>query len=149
MVDFIKSNLHANRIEAKFFEIEITESVIENSELVIPQLNSLKRLGVGISIDDFGTGYSSLHFVNKLPIDTLKIDKSFIRDMLGNDNEGLLVKAIIDIGNTLKLTVVAEGIETEKHLNKLVQLNCSLGQGYYFSKPLRASELELKYLKKD
>lgn len=142
LVHYINSCLSSYQIETKFFEIEITESVMEDFELIIPQLHVLKNSGVGISIDDFGTGFSSLNFIKNLPVDTLKIDQSFIRDLLNDENNNLLVKAIIEIGNTLKLNVVAEGIETEEHLKKLKDLACPVGQGYYFSKPLNVLEIE-------
>jgi diguanylate cyclase len=142
LVDYIESCLAAHSIDAELFEIEITESLTADFKLIIPQLTALKNKGIGISIDDFGTGYSSLNFINGLPIDTLKIDQSFVRELLINEKNSLLVKSIIDIGNTLNLDVVAEGIETEEQLNKLVELNCPLGQGYFFSKPLGALEIE-------
>lgn len=142
LVGYIKSSLSSYQIDPKYFEIEITESVMEDFELVIPQLKSFREIGIGISIDDFGTGYSSLSFIKSLPVDTLKIDQSFVRDLLNNDNNSSLVKTIIEIGNTLNLSVVAEGIETEEHLKKLVQLECPIGQGYYFSKPLDVLGIE-------
>lgn len=148
LVDYIESYLSLYKIDPKSFEIEITESVMEDYDLVVPQLNSLKELGIGISIDDFGTGYSSLNFIKNLPVDTLKIDQSFIRDLLSNENNSLLVKMIIEIGNTLNLIVIAEGIETEEHLSKLKNLDCPVGQGYYFSEPLDAFEIETSFLKK-
>jgi diguanylate cyclase len=147
LVNYVESCLSASKIDAKYFEIEITETVLEDFDLVIPQLTSLREIGIGISIDDFGTGYSSLNFIKNLPADTLKVDQSFVQDMLSNTNNSLLVKTIIEIGNTLNFTVVAEGIETEKHLHKLIELNCPVGQGYYFSKPLDAVEIESRFLK--
>jgi diguanylate cyclase len=147
LVNYVESCLSASKINAKYFEIEITETVLEDFDLVIPQLTSLREIGIGISIDDFGTGYSSLNFIKNLPADTLKVDQSFVQDMLSNTNNSLLVKTIIEIGNTLNFTVVAEGIETEKHLHKLIELNCPVGQGYYFSKPLDAAEIESRFLK--
>ncbi|MCL6572909.1 MAG: EAL domain-containing protein [Bacillus sp. (in: Bacteria)] len=148
LVPTIGSNLHTFTIDAKYFEIEITESVIEDIELVIPKLNMLKEMGVGISIDDFGTGYSSLNILKDLPIDTLKVDQTFIRDLVGSSRNHLLVKTILEIGKILDLKVVAEGIETEEQLNQLLKLNCPIGQGYYFSKPIRHTELENKFFKK-
>ncbi|PMC36656.1 GGDEF domain-containing protein [Bacillus sp. UMB0899] len=141
LVDYIEERLKTYKINAELFEIEITESLLADYDLTIPQLTALRKSGVGISIDDFGTGYSSLNFINDLPVDTIKIDQSFIQG-LNNMKNRLLVKTIIDIGNTLNLNVVAEGIESEEQLNKLVELNCTTGQGYYLSKPLDALELE-------
>lgn len=145
LVNYIERCLDLYKIDAKFFEIEITESLMADFELTIPQLTAVKERGVGISIDDFGTGYSSLSFITNLPVDTLKIDQSFIRGLLSNENNRLLVKTIIDIGNTLELDIVAEGIETEEQLEELIALNCRYGQGYLFSKPLSALEVESRY----
>jgi len=147
LVNYIETCLTSQRIDAKFFEIEITESLIADYNLIIPQLTALKNMGVGIAIDDFGTGYSSLSFINELPIDTLKIDQSFIKGLLANEKNRILVKTIIDIGITLKLFVVAEGIETKEQLSILNELNCPFGQGYYFSKPIDACEIESVFFK--
>ncbi|EPD52311.1 diguanylate cyclase (GGDEF) domain-containing protein [Paenisporosarcina sp. HGH0030] len=146
-VPFIESCLYSYSIEAKYLEFEVTESVIENIDLVMPKINSLKALGVGISIDDFGTGYSSLSMLKNLPFDTLKIDQSFIRDLIGNSQDLSLVKTIISIGQTFNLNVVAEGIEKEEHLHLLAELDCPMGQGYFFSKPIRPEQLEVEFFK--
>lgn len=146
-VPFIESCLYSFSIEAKYLEFEVTESVIENIDLVMPKINSLKALGVGISIDDFGTGYSSLSMLKNLPFDTLKIDQSFIRDLIGNSQDLSLVKTIISIGQTFNLNVVAEGIEKEEHLHLLAELDCPMGQGYFFSKPIRPEQLEVEFFK--
>jgi len=149
LVQYIESCLAFHKVDAQFFEVEITESLIADFMVIIPQLTAIKGKGIGISIDDFGTGYSSLNFINNLPIDTLKIDQSFVRGVLNNEKNSSLLKAMIDIGKTLKLDVVAEGIETEEHLNKLIELNCPLGQGYFFSKPIDALEIETIYFNKN
>lgn len=146
-VPFIESCLYSYSIEAKYLEFEVTESVVENIDLVMPKINSLKALGVGISIDDFGTGYSSLSMLKNLPFDTLKIDQSFIRDLIGNSQDLSLVKTIISIGQTFNLNVVAEGIEKEEHLHLLAELDCPMGQGYFFSKPIRPEQLEVEFFK--
>ena len=145
LIPFIELSLHSYNIEARYLEIEVTESVLENFELVIPKITSLKELGVGLSVDDFGTGYSSLSLLKNLPFDTLKIDQSFVRDLIENSKDISLIKTIITIGKTFNLNVVAEGIETEEHLNLLGQLECPMGQGYYFSKPIAAEELENRF----
>ncbi|QCR31906.1 GGDEF and EAL domain-containing protein [Lysinibacillus sp. SGAir0095] len=149
LVNYIQTCLASHNIDANFFEIEITESLIADFNLIIPQLTALKDLGIGISIDDFGTGYSSLNFINILPIDTLKIDQSFVKALLSNKKNSILAKTIIDIGVNLDLVIIAEGIETKEQLNKLVELNCFFGQGYFFSKPLDALEIESTYLRKN
>lgn len=145
LIPFIESCLYSFTIEPRYLEIEVTESVIEHFDLVIPKINALKELGIGISIDDFGTGYSSLNLLKNLPIDTLKIDQSFVRDLIGNSQDISLVKTFISIGKTFNLNVVAEGIETEEHLQLLSELECPMGQGYFFSKPIRPSELEKNF----
>jgi len=147
-IPFIESSLCQYNIKPHYLELEVTESVLENFELVIPKITALKELGVGLSIDDFGTGYSSLSLLKNLPFDTLKIDQSFVRDLIGNSKDLSLIKTIINIGKTFNLNVVAEGIETEEHLNLLGQLECPMGQGYYFSKPISATELEEKFFSK-
>jgi diguanylate cyclase len=147
LVKFIQDSLNAVKIDAEYFEIEVTESVFEDLDLVIPKLNALKEIGIGISIDDFGTGFSSLNLLKDLPIDTLKIDQSFIRDLIVNTKDNALVQLILEIGIALNLRVVAEGVETEEHLQLLKSFGCPIGQGYYFSAPIPASELEAKFLK--
>lgn len=139
--------IEAYDVDPKLFELEITESVMENVEEILPTLEEIRSIGVGISIDDFGTGFSSLSYLKSLPIDTIKIDRSFILDLIHNKDDEAIVKSILDIGNNLNLSVVAEGIETEEHLHILNELGCPIGQGYYFSKPLSAIELEEKFLK--
>ena len=145
LIPFISSSLYSFNIDANYLELEVTESVFENVELVLPKIQSLKELGVGLSIDDFGTGYSSLSLLKNLPFDTLKIDQSFVRDLIGNDKDIALIKTIIAIGKTFNLNVVAEGIETEEHLNLLAQMDCPMGQGYYFSKPIPSELVEKQF----
>nr|WP_246628997.1 EAL domain-containing protein [Mesobacillus maritimus] len=145
-VAFIKGTLNSSNVDPAYFEIEITESVLGDHDVVVPKLDQLKGLGIGISIDDFGTGYSSLSMLKNFPIDTLKIDQSFVRDSIDNAQNNLLIKTIIEIGNILNLNVVAEGIETEEHLALLVQYDCSIGQGYYYSRPLHPADFEVQFL---
>lgn len=120
--------------------LEITESlVLRDAEQVWADLRELRELGVRIAIDDFGTGYSSLSYLRQMPVDVLKIDKSFIDDILHSDEQLALVEAILNLAHTLKLAVVAEGIENQAHRLKLMQLGCPYGQGYLFSKPVPAA----------
>lgn len=144
--EYIEMCMMATRVEPKYFEVEVTESVFEDFEIVHPILTQFKKMGIGISIDDFGTGYSSLSLLTKLPVDTLKIDQSFIRGGMHDSKDLALVKSIIDIGINLNLNVVAEGIETEKHVNLLKKFGCPSGQGYLFNPPLTAGEIEDTYL---
>lgn len=126
----------------RHFELELTEtSVMNNAEFAIDVLGELKKMEVKISIDDFGTGFSSLSYLKRLPIDALKIDQSFIRDLTVDPDDASLVMAIITLAHNLKLEVVAEGVETEEQLNFLRLLRCDEIQGFLFSKGLPADEL--------
>src|SRR4051812_2464301 len=122
-------------------EVELTESVaMQDSEQHVTKLHALRDLGVRVSVDDFGTGYSSLAYLRNLPIDYLKIDRTFVRDMNVDRNDAAIVRAIISMAQSLHLGTVAEGIETREHASQLLALGCSTGQGYFFSKPMPASE---------
>ncbi|MBU9719890.1 MULTISPECIES: putative bifunctional diguanylate cyclase/phosphodiesterase [Bacillaceae] len=146
-VDSISTTLRQSGIDPALFELEITESMMESVEEILPTLEKIKQLGVGISIDDFGTGFSSLSYLKRLPIDTIKIDRSFIFDLVQDSSDVAIVKSILDIGTNLQLSVVAEGIETEEHLRLLKDLGCPIGQGYYFSPPVPVEKIEELYLK--
>ncbi len=139
----VKKALALSEIDPGCLVIELTESVLmQNSEDVLATLTQLKKLGVRIAIDDFGTGYSSLSYLHRFPIDILKIDRSFV-EQLGRIEEGAgLTRAIITLGDTLGLEVVAEGIELEQQQRELIELGCVAGQGYYYSKPALLHELE-------
>ena len=128
-------------VDPSGLELEITESVImEDEEVASSKLKELKSLGVQLTIDDFGTGYSSLAYLRYLPVDSIKIDKSFV-DGLGQDSkDGLITSAMVSLAQTLGLSVVAEGVETVKQLRQLRKLGCDLAQGNYFSKPLTSEE---------
>ncbi len=135
--------LELSGIDPGCLVIELTESVLmQNTEDVLARLNQLKKLGVRIAIDDFGTGYSSLTYLHRFPIDILKIDRSFV-EQLGKIQDGAgLARAIITLGETLGLEVVAEGIEIEDQQRELIELGCVAGQGYYYSRPALLHELE-------
>ncbi len=122
-------------------ELEITESIlIQHSELIIQKINQLRTHGIQISMDDFGTGFSSLNYLKKLPVDTLKIDRSFIQDLETSEHSSAIVKAITMLAQYLNINVVAEGVETIGQLEKLKEPKCNQIQGYYYSKPLIATE---------
>jgi len=146
-IQFISEMLQEAGLEANYLELEITESLMQNLENSTIILNQLKELGVLLSVDDFGTGYSSLSYLKHLPIDKIKIDKSFVDDIISHSNQGMMVKTIIDMGVNLKFTVIAEGIETEEQVKFLTQNACQIGQGYYYSKPLSAQKLKEFLLK--
>lgn len=136
-----------NSFDTNLLTLEITESLfIENVDHVIEILETLKSKGIKISLDDFGTGYSSLSILKKLPIHELKIDKSFVEDILDKKSSEKLVKTIISIAKEFDMKIVAEGIETIEQKSLLTKLKCDLNQGYYFSKPLKKDDLE-EYIK--
>ncbi|OMP65627.1 hypothetical protein BTO28_16520 [Domibacillus epiphyticus] len=141
-VQMVANVLKDTGMSPQFLELEITESMTVDIEHTIATLQQLKHLGVHISIDDFGTGFSSLNYLKQFPVDTLKIDQSFVRELHNNPNDETIVKTIISMAHNLNVNVVAEGIETKEQLVFLQQHLCNEGQGYFFSKPLPANELE-------
>ncbi|MBI2784089.1 MAG: EAL domain-containing protein [Gammaproteobacteria bacterium] len=146
-VSCVSEALTRFNIEPGLLTLEITESaLIENIDSVIARLSELKRMGVIISVDDFGTGYSSLYYLKHLPLDEIKIDKSYVRDILDDTNDAAIVESIIAIAKNLQLRTVAEGVETEDQARVLRALGCSLHQGYLYSRPLPAAEFERLYL---
>ncbi len=127
----------------RFLRLEVTEShVMENSDVAITIMNRLCDLGVQISIDDFGTGYSSLSYLQRLPINYLKIDRSFINLMNSNHENGEIVRTIVMLAKNLNMKVIAERIETEEQALKLINLDCQFRQGYFYSKPTDAIQAE-------
>lgn len=138
----IQESLAATGLQPNHLSVELTESIlIEDVEGTISQLSSLKALGITLAVDDFGTGYSSLSYLKRFPIDILKIDQSFIRDILDDANDEAIVNAIIGMGRSLGLTVLAEGVETVAHRDYLIQQQCHFAQGYLYCKPKPAEEL--------
>ncbi len=135
-----KLNITSGRItglDPAWLELEITESVVmKNSEQAIRTLRQLKSMGIALSIDDFGTGYSSLSYLKRFPIDNIKIDRSFIKDIPGNSNDLSITHTIIDLTHNLRLKVIAEGVETSEQLEFLREHGCDEMQGYFFSRPL-------------
>jgi len=121
--------------------LELTEGiVIENMDDTIEKMLDIKKLGVHFSIDDFGTGYSSLAYLKRLPLNTLKIDQSFVRDVTTNTNDAVIVEAILSMAKHLGFKTIAEGIETKDQVDFLNKSGCHAYQGYYFSKPLPVDE---------
>jgi diguanylate cyclase (GGDEF)-like protein/PAS domain S-box-containing protein len=138
----VRQTIDAHGVPANTLELEITESVLmENSELITRMLNDLKNAGVNLAIDDFGTGYSSLSYLKRFPIDRVKIDQSFIRDLSIDTDDVAIVKAIIAMAKTLRLRVIAEGVETEAQLDLLRNEGCHEYQGYLYAKPMPADEV--------
>lgn len=138
----IDDALRTSGLSPESLDLEVTENfLIKQPELLVPKLFKLREKGISISMDDFGTGFSSLSYLKKLPIDTLKIDRSFIQDIGSDKDDESIVKAIIVMCHSLGIEVLAEGVETDPQLQFLQEHNCSLIQGYYFSKPLPPQEL--------
>jgi diguanylate cyclase (GGDEF)-like protein len=134
LTSVVKSALENSRLEPGYLELELTESaVMHDAEKSAETLEALSKMGVHISIDDFGTGYSSLSYLRRFPLDKLKIDRSFIRDLLLNPDDVSIVRAIISLAHNLRLRVVAEGVETAEQLEFLRRLGCDQYQGYYYS----------------
>jgi diguanylate cyclase (GGDEF)-like protein len=141
LVGLIKQILAETQLAPECLELEITETIaMHNIELTIDILNQLNQMGISISIDDFGTGYCSLSYIKNFPIHTLKIDRSFIRDLTTNTQDVAITTAIIALAQGLNLSVVAEGVETEEQCNLLKILKCELMQGYLFSCPISGEE---------
>jgi EAL domain-containing protein (putative c-di-GMP-specific phosphodiesterase class I) len=135
--------IQASGLDPSTLELEITESmVMAHGESAVEVLESLKSTGVHITIDDFGTGYSSLAYLKRFPIDSIKIDRSFIRDLPGDPGSAMITRAVIALAHSLRLQVVAEGVETEAQLAFLRTLNCDEFQGFYLYRSLPQSELD-------
>ncbi len=135
----IRQVLEETGMEPSRLELEITESVLmQNIDHTIATLRAIKSLGIRLAIDDFGTGYSSLSYLQRFPVDVLKIDQSFVQDLNGDSNDAALVNAIISLGRSLNLNIIAEGVETLDQLAFLKAHDCEEGQGFYFSKAVEA-----------
>jgi EAL domain-containing protein (putative c-di-GMP-specific phosphodiesterase class I) len=129
-------------VPPSLLELEITESTILADPIrAMHVLSRLSGMGVRLAIDDFGTGYSSLAYLKRLPVDELKIDKSFVQGMQEDENDAVIVRSTIDLGRNLGLKVVAEGVETNEAWRQLAALGCDVAQGYYLSRPVPAAEL--------
>ncbi len=142
LLESVRRALGDSGLEARYLELELTESMMmNNAEHFITTLHALKSMGVQLSIDDFGTGYSSLSYLKRFPIDRLKIDQSFIRDIVTDTGDATITRAVIALGHSLNLKVIAEGVETAEQLAFLRANQCDEIQGYYFSRPLAAGAL--------
>lgn len=140
----VEKAVNKHKIKAAFLKLELTESlVLDNVEDTIDKMNALKEFGVRFSMDDFGTGYSSLSYLKRLPLDQIKIDQSFVRDITTNTTDMLMVKTILDLGKNFGMHVIAEGVETNIQLQMLEMSGCTSFQGYLFSKPVLIDEFNL------
>jgi diguanylate cyclase (GGDEF)-like protein len=148
LVSVVNSALENANLKPEYLELEITESLgMKNPELTLRTLNELKSKGIRISIDDFGTGYSSLSYLKRFPIDTIKIDRSFVSDIQSNTNDAAIVVAIIALAHSLKLKVIAEGVEKPEQAEYLREHGCEKVQGFLYSPPICSDSFEKLFLK--
>ncbi len=147
LVERIQEVLGETGLAAEWLELEVTESIVaDDIERITKVLDELKVLGIGVAIDDFGTGYSSLSYLTRLPFDKLKIDQSFVRNT--DRQNWAIVRAVVQLARSLELKIVAEGVETMESMHQLRDLGCHIGQGYYFSRPVPATEF-VEYLEEN
>ena len=143
LVEDIKKTIAENKLSPEFIKLELTESLLmENSLGVKTTISQLKSIFVQLAIDDFGTGYSNLEYLQRFPFDVIKIDRCFINNIIHNPDKISLTKAIIQIGRSLELEIIAEGIESEAEVDFLISNECDLGQGYLFSPPVPVDKFE-------
>jgi EAL domain-containing protein (putative c-di-GMP-specific phosphodiesterase class I) len=143
LIHSVRRALEETRLDAEFLEVELTESaVMSDPEESIAILEQLSSMGVLVSVDDFGTGYSSMSYLRRLPIDKLKIDRVFINEIVSRPEDASIVRAIVSLAHSLRLKVVAEGVETLAQLDFLKAVGCDEYQGYHFSRPLPSNEFE-------
>jgi len=141
LISSIDSILKKSGFDANFLELELTESVLmQNIDLALKSMNSLKQRGIKFAIDDFGTGYSSFSYLSKMPLDCLKIDQSFVKNITTNKNDRVITSAIINMAHSLSLEVIAEGVEDKEQYQLIKDAGCDVIQGYYFGKPLKSEE---------
>ncbi|MFA9458877.1 EAL domain-containing protein [Halalkalibacter sp. AB-rgal2] len=141
LIEKIDAILKETQLDPCFLELEITESMAMHADTAIVILKELKKLGVKIAIDDFGTGFSSLNYLKRFPIDHLKVDQSFVKDIQVDDDRDIIT-TIIALGHNLKMKVIAEGVETKEQVAFLKKSKCDILQGYYYSKPLDSKLIE-------
>jgi EAL domain-containing protein (putative c-di-GMP-specific phosphodiesterase class I) len=141
-VEMVTGSMDQAGIDPGALELELTESVVmQDADATVAKLTALRRKGVGLAIDDFGTGYSSLSYLKRFPLDRLKIDQSFVRDIGHSSDSEAIIQAIVGMAHSLRLQTVAEGVETREQLKFLHSLGCDQLQGYLFSRPVPAAEI--------
>ena len=146
-IDTLRGVLRDTGVDPRCLTLEITESVLmEHAEETLHLLRALKATGVELAIDDFGTGYSSLAYLRRFPVDVLKIDRTFTRDMTNNVDDASIVSGIISLAHNLRLKVAAEGVETEEQRIYLAELKCDCIQGYLLSEPVPPAAFESRFL---
>jgi EAL domain-containing protein (putative c-di-GMP-specific phosphodiesterase class I) len=142
-VDVVVAALEESGLPAHLLELELTESILlQDTDKVLIAVKALQELGIKLTMDDFGTGYSSLSYLKKFNLTGLKIDRSFVADLTSEADDATIVRAIIQMGHGLGLTVIAEGVETQEQVTWLQQEGCERAQGYYFYKPMDAEGIE-------
>ena len=145
-VEQVLSAVFSAAIQPYQLKLELTESVLlEDAEEIVEKMSVLESYGISMSLDDFGTGYSSLAYLKRLPLHQLKIDQSFVRDLLTDPNDAAIARTIVALADSMGLDVIAEGVETEEHREKLAELGCFMYQGYLYGKPAPAIELKVQY----
>jgi EAL domain-containing protein (putative c-di-GMP-specific phosphodiesterase class I) len=143
LIETIEQILESTGLSPDCLNLEVTESgIMKNPEQAVAKMKILRAKGIRFSIDDFGTGYSSLSYLKRFPIDTLKIDRSFVTDCPTNKDDQEIIKTIISMAQSLNLETVAEGVETEEQLDFLIRHGCHIMQGYYFNRPMPANKFE-------
>jgi diguanylate cyclase (GGDEF)-like protein/PAS domain S-box-containing protein len=148
LIEVVDEILKETGLQPQYLELEVTETMaMKNMELIVKNLRKLKAMGIHIALDDFGTGYSSLKYLRNIPVDTLKIDRSFINDINSNSSYSTILDAIIDIAKRLGLGIIAEGVETEEQSSFLIDKKCYEMQGFLFSKPITKEEFENMLIK--
>jgi EAL domain-containing protein (putative c-di-GMP-specific phosphodiesterase class I) len=147
-VESVGEALARSGLEARYLELELTErTLMHDAEYNVGTLSALAEMGVELALDDFGTGYSSLAYLKRFPVGKLKIDRSFVRDLEVDADDRAIASTILSMGKSLRLRVLAEGVESEAQYAILREMGCELVQGYHFSKPLPADEF-VEYLRK-
>ena len=142
IIDVVSNAVKIWSVKPSSLILEVTEgAIMANPKKSLEILDEFQKIGFGVSIDDFGTGYSSFTYLKNLPADELKIDKSFVTNMVNDKKDESIVKAAIDLGHTLGLKIVAEGVEDKNTLELLTSLNCDYAQGYYMAKPMPCDEI--------
>jgi diguanylate cyclase len=137
----VREILNETGLEPQYVEFELTETAfMQDPEPTVAVLRELKDMGIHLALDDFGTGYSSLSYLKRFPIDALKIDKSFVHGVCTDSDDSKLVSAVINLGRSFHLQVIAEGVETRDQFLALQARDCAEGQGYYFQRPIEAGE---------
>lgn len=143
LIEVVKSALGSSQLDPVDLELELTETMLmHDPELAVVVLTKLHKFGVSLSLDDFGTGYSSLSALRRFPLDVLKIDRSFVKDLSDNQDDNIIARAIIRLGHSLGMTVIAEGVESEEHMTFLAREGCDEIQGYLLSRPIPPAEFE-------